>query len=163
MEVIPPGKYLVQIVNSEMKLTSTGGELLWLEFDILDGEHKGRKLFDRLNLQNSNAQAVEIAQRALSAICHATGQMQVNDSQQLHYKPMVATVKVQPAGPDRNGIQREAQNQIRGYEAAEGVRAGSYTPPKQSYQPPGQSTYTPSAQGAGAAPAKSAPWLRNKG
>jgi hypothetical protein len=36
---------------------------------------QGRKIFDRLNLVNAEPdQAVEIAQRTLSAICHATGQ-----------------------------------------------------------------------------------------
>jgi hypothetical protein len=39
---------------------------------------------------------VEIAQRTLSAICHATGKMQVTDSEQLHLIPMLADVTVQP-------------------------------------------------------------------
>jgi hypothetical protein len=99
-EVIPAGKYTVQIVQSEMMPTSNGnGQFLKLEMEILDGEHQGRKLFDRLNLINPNAQAVDIAQRALSAICHAIGVMQVQDSEMLHFKPLLATVKVRPAGP----------------------------------------------------------------
>jgi hypothetical protein len=95
--VLPPGKYTVQIVNSEMRPTSNGlGQYLWLELDVLDGEHAGRKLFDRLNLVNANTQTVEIAQRTLSAICHATGKMQVTDSEQLHLIPLQADVTVQP-------------------------------------------------------------------
>jgi len=96
-DVLPPGKYTVQIVNSEMRPTSNGlGQYLWLELDVLDGEHAGRKLFDRLNLVNANTQTVEIAQRTLSAICHATGKMQVTDSEQLHLIPLQADVTVQP-------------------------------------------------------------------
>ena len=45
-----------------------GPVYLWLELDLLEGEHQGRKLFDRLNLVNANPQTVEIAQRTLSAI-----------------------------------------------------------------------------------------------
>ena len=96
-EVLPPGKYLAQIVNSETRVTKDGmGQYLWLEIDVLDGPHKGRKLFDRLNLVNANPQTVEIAQRTLSAICHATGRMQVQDSEELHLIPFIADVQVQP-------------------------------------------------------------------
>ena len=72
------------------------GQLLWLELDVLEGEYAGRKLFDRLNLVNINPTTIEIAQRTLSAICHATGLMQVDDSEQLHLIPLIADVKVQP-------------------------------------------------------------------
>ena len=54
------------------------------------------KIFDRLNLVNASAQTVEIAQRTLSAICHATGRLQVQDSADLHLIPMIADVTVKP-------------------------------------------------------------------
>jgi hypothetical protein len=96
-EVLPPGKYVVQIVSSEMRPTKDGaGQYLWIEIDVIEGEHAGRKLFDRLNLVNANPQTVEIAQRTLSAICHATGRMQVRDSEELHLVPLIADVTVQP-------------------------------------------------------------------
>ena len=120
-ETIPPGKYTVQITQSEMKATKSGdGQYLWLELEILDGEYHGRKLFDRLNIVNPNPQAVEIAQRALSAICHATGQLSVSDSEQLHFKPMIATVRVRP-GRTENGNTFDASNEIRGYGPVNGA------------------------------------------
>ncbi|MDK9720416.1 MAG: DUF669 domain-containing protein [Rhodospirillales bacterium] len=104
IEVLPPGKYTVQIVASEMRVTKDGqGQYLWLELDVLDGEYQGRKLFDRLNLVNNNPTTVEIAQRTLSAICHATGKMQVQDSEELHLVPMLADVKVQPSKTEGYG------------------------------------------------------------
>jgi hypothetical protein len=109
LEPLPPGRYVVQIVGSEMRPTKDGmGRLLWLELDVLEGAYAGRKLFDRLNLVNANPTTVEIAQRTLSAICHATGRMQVEDSEQLHLIPMIADVKVQPP---KNGY--DAQNTLR--------------------------------------------------
>jgi uncharacterized protein DUF669 len=109
LEALPPGRYVVQIVNSEMRPTKDGmGQYLWLELDVLEGEHAGRKLFDRLNLVNANPTTVEIAQRTLSAICHATGLMQVDDSEQLHLIPLIADVKVQPP---KNGY--DASNTLR--------------------------------------------------
>ena len=92
-ELFPVGKYVVQIVGSEMRPTKDGGgQYLWLELDVLEGPLAGRKLFDRLNLVNASAQTVEIAQRTLSAICHATGRLQVQDSAELHLIPMIADV-----------------------------------------------------------------------
>lgn len=109
LEALPPGRYVVQIVNSEMRPTKDGmGQLLWLELDVLEGACAGRKLFDRLNLINANPTTVEIAQRTLSAICHAVGKMQVDDSEQLHLIPLIADVKVQPP---KNGY--DAQNTLR--------------------------------------------------
>lgn len=131
LDVLPPGKYEAQIVQSEMRATKAGdGQLLWIEMDILSGQFQGRKLWDQLNLVNHNQQTVEIAQRQLSAICHAVGQIRVDDSEQLHFRPMLVSVKVQPAGPDKHGVHREAQNKIAGYSALGGQGA----PP--AYQPP---------------------------
>jgi hypothetical protein len=96
-EVLPAGKYRAQLVESEMRVTRNGmGQFLWLMLDILDGHHQGRKVFDQLNLVNPNPTTVEIAQRTLSAICHATGKMQVSDSEELHLIPMTIQVTVKP-------------------------------------------------------------------
>jgi hypothetical protein len=149
-ELLPPGEYIVQIVESEMADTKNGsGQMLKLTMDIVDGQHTGRKLWDRLNLVNPNAQAVEIAQRTLSAICHATGQLQVHDSEQLHFKPMVAVVKVKPAGLDKQGVHREAQNEVGGYKAAGGTQRPA-APPQRTAAPP------PATKPAAASP----PWRR---
>lgn len=131
-EVIPAGKYRVQIVASEIRATKNGeGQYLWMELEILDGEHQGRKLWDRLNLWNNNRQAVDIAQRTLSAICHATGQMHVSDTETLHFKPMITTVRVKPGD-----AQYSPSNELRGYEAVGGgapaqpaTRAPAAAPP----------------------------------
>lgn len=117
-ELLPAGKYTVQIVASEFKQTSTGGEMLVLELDILDGPHQGRKMWDRLNLVNNNPKAVEIAEETLRDICLAMGRIGCDDSEELHFQPITATVKVRPAGPDKKGIYREAANEIGGYAAA---------------------------------------------
>jgi hypothetical protein len=83
--------------------------------EILDGEQQGRKIWDRLNIVNENAQAVEIAMRSLSALCHAAGKLQVSNSEELHFIHVIATVKVRAARE-----QYDASNEIRGYEAVVG-------------------------------------------
>ena len=71
---IPAGKYLAVITESEQKPTKAGtGHYLQLTFQIQEGVHKGRILWARLNLDNPNATAVQIARAELSAICRAVG------------------------------------------------------------------------------------------
>lgn len=112
--VIPAGDYKVQIVDSDLRPTKDGnGQYLWLESEIIEGEYQSRKLWSRLNLVNSNQQAVEIAQRELSALCHATGKLHVADSQELHLVPVIAVVRVRPARGDY-----DASNEIRSWKPA---------------------------------------------
>lgn len=109
-DVLPAGYYPMMIIDSEMKPTSTGGQMLVLTCEVIDGPNKGRRIWERLNLINNNQKAVEIAQRSLSGLCHATGEMNVQDSQQLHHKPVIGQVKVDPA---QNGY--DASNSIKSW------------------------------------------------
>lgn len=90
---LPTGWYNVAIDESEMKPTNDGaGTYLKLRFDVLDGQFKGRKLWEQLNLKNANAQTVEIAQKQLSAICHAVGVLKPAKSEELHGIPLKVRV-----------------------------------------------------------------------
>ena len=159
LEVMPPGKYLAHLIESEMMPTKAGdGQLLKLVFEVLEGPSVRRKIFDQLNLVNRNAQTVEIAQRTLSAICHAVGQVHVSDSEQLHFKPLMVTLKVEPAGPDKYGVHRETRNKVAGYSAA--GASGTTTAPRPATPGPRPATATPppTARAGAAAPP---PWRRN--
>lgn len=108
---LPAGKYLAMITDSEVKPTkSGGGSYLQLTFQIVDGPFKGRFLWARLNLDNANATAVQIARAELSAICRAVGVMTPRDSVELHNLPLVITVKCKKR--DDSG---EISNEIKGY------------------------------------------------
>lgn len=116
---IPAGDYVAMIVDSEMKPTKNGqGEYLQLVFEVCDGDHTGRKIFARLNLNNPNQTAVDIAQRELSAICHAVGVLTPNDSSDLHDKPMTIKVKI------RQSPGYDPQNEISAYKAIGGASGG---------------------------------------
>ena len=128
---LPAGDYQAIITESETKATKDGqGQYLQLKLQIQGGEFAGRVLFDRLNLWNNNQQSQEIAQRALSAICHAVGILQVGDSQELHNRPLIATVKVKPASGNY-----EANNEIKGYKAAQLATAPAFMPPQAQAAP----------------------------
>ncbi len=110
-EPIPAGKYLAVVVESEMKANKAGtGHYLQLTFEVIDGPFKGHYLWARLNLDNPNATAVQIAKAELSAVCRAVGVLAPNDSTDLHDLPLVIHVKCRKR-PDTG----EIANEIKGY------------------------------------------------
>jgi len=110
-EPIPAGKYLAVITASQMKPTKNGkGEYLELEFEIIEGPYKGRKIWDRLTLVHPNEQTVQIARGTLSAICHAVNVMAPKDSIELHNLPLVAGV-----GIKKREDTGEPTNVVKGY------------------------------------------------
>jgi hypothetical protein len=124
MDVLAPGKYLCMAIASELKPTKNGsGEYLQITFEVLEGAGKGRKIWDRLNIRNSNKTAEEIAQRQLSALCHAVGVIQLNDSEQLHNLPVALDIGVEE-GRDGYG----PQNRVKGYSAANGAAPAAAKP-----------------------------------
>lgn len=92
---LPGGTYEAAIAKSENKPTKKGdGSYIELEYEVQEGEHKGRRFWHTLNLENPNAQAVEIANRDLNSICHACGKLRasVQDTEELHGIPMLVTL-----------------------------------------------------------------------
>ena len=154
LEALPPGDYRVQILQSEMRVTKAGtGQILWLDMEVLEGPLKGRHLYDQLNLINPNPTAEEIAQRALSAICHAVGKLQVADSEELHFQPLLVRVAVKPNG----------YNEVKGYKPVKQVAAAGASTPTAVPSRPIANSVSPAAAQASPAPAanSSAPWKRS--
>lgn len=118
---VPAGEYTAAIIDSSMETNSKGtGEFLKLEFQILDGTHKGRKLYANLNLKNTNEEAVRIARAELSSICRATGILTPNDSVELHNLPMIIKV-----GMEKRKDTGEMQNRIKAYKPRKKQSASS--------------------------------------
>jgi hypothetical protein len=123
-EPLPAGKYLAVITESAFEPTSKRtGHFLKLTFEIIEGEHKGKKLFARLNLDNPNSQAVQIAKAELSAICRAVGVMAPNDSTDLHDLPLVIHVRCK-----KRADTDEITNEIAGYAKKESPAAANAPP-----------------------------------
>ncbi len=142
-EPLPVGEYTVVIESSEKKSASTGkGEYLQFVYNVVDGEFKGRKLFDRLNIENESEQAQTIARRALSSVCRAVGVMHPKSTEELHDKPFVVKVRIQPAKGEYGPT-----NRISEYKAVGGEPLAA---------PP---TAAPAASPAGKKPM---PWAKKK-
>jgi len=137
-DLLPAGEYEAVIVASELKPTSAGtGKYLKLQLQILNGEYQNRRLFDNLNIDNPNAEAVTIARGTLSAICRSVGVLTPHDSSELHNKPLRIKVKVQPA---RDGF--DEQNKIVAYKPRL-TGPGPMTAPVQTQQVAADTTGSP--------------------
>lgn len=107
-EVIPPGKYSVVCEKAEIKTTKKGdGHYLEVCVSIIDGQHKGRKLWSRMNIDNPSEVAQRIGLSQLSGLCKAVGIAVIRDENELLGKSCVANVKV-----------KEDQNEIRSWSSA---------------------------------------------
>ena len=115
---LPAGWAIAQITDSDMVPNKAQtGHYLKLEFTLMehleaDEPFAGRKVWANLNLDNPNAQAVEIAYGDLSAIGHAVGVTKIGDSVELHGKPLEICLRIKPASGDF-----AAGNEITAYRA----------------------------------------------
>ena len=123
---VPAGEYKAIIAKSEWKKTAAGtGEYLNLTFEIVAGEHTGKRVYNLLNLKNPSDVAVDIAHRELSAICRAIGVMKPRDEQQLHDIPMMIKVGIEKYVA-KDGTDK-TKNKILGYVSTEVASAKKST------------------------------------
>ena len=122
---LPAGTYLAHITESDVQpLKSGNGEGLKLTFEIIDGQFKGRKVWENLNIRHTSEDTQRIAQSQLSALCHAVNVIKLMDTAALHIKPVRINVTVREAVG-----QYKASNNIKGYEAAGGGISAPATAP----------------------------------
>jgi hypothetical protein len=128
-EVLPAGPYPVQVEAAEIKATRKGdGHYFEFQLVVLDGPAKGRKLWERLNIDNPNPEAVAFALKSLGSLCRATiGGEHFGNINQLLQKTCVAHVVI-----------RKGENSIGRYEPfgdAASVQPGPPVPPAQQQAP----------------------------
>jgi hypothetical protein len=128
IEPVPRGRYLSQIIASEIVQTRAGnGQRLAFTLDILDGQYAGRKLFDGINLVNPSKAAVEVGRSRLAMICNALEVHVLDDSSDLHLRPFWAHVEIKA---DRNEISfYEKRERVGGSARPVGSPAGISTGP----------------------------------
>jgi hypothetical protein len=131
-EAIPAGEYLLQVIGSEMRDTKAGtGKYLKLIFQVLEGPHADRQIFDNLNVKNQSEETEKIARRSLADLCLALGIGHLRDTEELHFKPFRATVNVRA---DKNG-QYPPSNGVK-YWTAKSIHGSPTTQPRQQQSAP---------------------------
>jgi hypothetical protein len=154
-DALPAGWYNVMMDESEMKPTKADasgntGAYLKCRYAVMDGQYAGRKIYANLNLRNANPIAQEIAYKQLSAICHAVNVLNMQDTQELHGKPLKIKVKMRKATDEY-----EASNDIGAYKNINDTSVGASAAAGASAPPAGFGA--PAGMPAGFAPAQNFP------
>jgi len=112
---LPPGDYTACVTSTEVKPTKAGnGEYIELTIDIIDGEHSGRKIWERLNVNNPSEQTMQIARSQLNQLATAVSQLPLTDTDQLLEIPFTLHLDI-----DRKDTTR---NRVMGYSASGGSK-----------------------------------------
>lgn len=102
---LPAGEYELMVVRSELKDTQSGtGQFIKLEMHVVSGDHAGRRVWENLNISNPNKQAEDIAQQQLASLCLAVGVKNLEDTEQLHDRPFIASIAIDRKDPTRNRV-----------------------------------------------------------
>ena len=86
---LPAGEYVVMVTKSEVKETAKKtGEMVVLLLTVVDGDYKGRTIFERINYRNDNQTAQEIGQKELASLTRAIFGFDKEwvDTEELHKK-----------------------------------------------------------------------------
>jgi hypothetical protein len=140
--LIDPGTYKSVIVSSELKENSKKtGSYLELKFVLTEGQYANTEFFERLNLDNPNPQAVEIAKKKLAEIMDAVGVEQVADSNDLHNKPLMLEIYTKKQDDWQNDkgetVEGKDRSEIKKYLPVPAVGgAGAPTPQAANSAPP---------------------------
>ncbi len=97
-DLLPPGDYKVIVTESSIKATKAGtGEYVAVKVQVVDGDKKGRTVFANLNFKNPNPTAEQIGRRELADLTKAVGLVTLSDTAQLHNKPLLVKIGIEPA------------------------------------------------------------------
>lgn len=155
-ELLPAGWYTAQVTESEIvNLNSGNGQAIKLTFEVLSDGYRNRKVWARLNVRHTNPKAETIAQQQLRELCDSIGIVRMQDTVELHNKPVQIRVKIRK---DDTG-QYEDQNEIAGFKPAGGgqPQAGAI-PPRAAA--PANAPVAPTAAAPAAAGGSAPPWAK---
>ena len=170
---IREGRYIVQMIESEIKCSQAGNDYLAVRYEIIgvpegvdqigDPEFVGRLVFDNYNLWHSKPDVAQRAWQDIDNVCAATNTPGgTDDSETLHNKPFMVRLYTQK----RDG---EERTQVGSREALPGAYAQTPAPapapqapagtpglappaPAVSYTPPSAPPVAPQAPAAAPAP-----------
>jgi len=146
--ILPKGWYLVTVTKDEKRTSeSSGNSYLALEYTVMDGNFKGRKIFNNLNLFHPKTEVKQMAERELATLCRAINRRTISSSSELHNIPF--GVKLRHRKDKQTGEMREQTG---------GYCGEKEFPAKSGGSPTTATTTTTTDTGQGASPA---PWSAN--
>lgn len=98
--LIPDGEVVkVSVVDSDI-VERDWGLRMPVTVEILEGKWQGTRIVDGYNLKHHNPKTQNIGQKQLKRLCQAVGIEKFRDTSELHGKPFMLTVKLEPAKGD---------------------------------------------------------------
>jgi hypothetical protein len=157
--IIPEGTEVrMKCTEAEDKETSTGGEMIAATFVIIEGEHKGRKIWQNFNTVNKSEKAQNFGRRMVAGWARAAGKPNAKNTDQLLEVPFWAKLGIE-AGTG----QYKDKNTIASYLIPE-EGGGAAPAPKQTpapkaatKEPDSEKETSATAESKPAAPAPSKP------
>ena len=122
---LPPGDYPMMVVASENKEAQSGNKYLDLTLEVIEGQYKGRKIWQKIHLENS-AKAVAISKREMGSLCAAINVNGFDESSDVHNQPIIGAVIIEKG---RNGYKDSNKCSIfKPYNSAPATHATHATP-----------------------------------
>lgn len=122
--VLPKDWYTLICTSDEVTdISDNRGRLLKQMWTVADGPHKGAKIFVNLNLWHINEDTAKSAWSDIAAQMAALGMSQLNDTREMHNRPLRALVGVKAAS---GGY--EESNRIRAWRRMDDPTAVSTAP-----------------------------------
>ena len=96
-----PGKYKCEIIDSTEEISAAGNRYLKLKLSICDGgQFNGTWIWDNLNINHPTEKVRARARLTLGIITKAVGLVGIDDTSELHYKPLTIELESEPAKGD---------------------------------------------------------------
>lgn len=106
--LVPDGNYVAEIIESQEKISKAGNSYLSLKLSICEGPYEGRWIWDNLNINHPTESVKARARQTLGKITKAVGLVGIDDTSELHYKPLTIELESEPEGdyPAKNVIRK---------------------------------------------------------
>jgi hypothetical protein len=111
-DLLPIGTYAAQITDATVRQPQSGdGYYIALTWQITEGDHEGRYVWQNITFQHRKAQAENIGRKQFKDLCDATGiSEQVNDVSVFKFIPCQVKLGIerdkQGVYPDKNRVSR---------------------------------------------------------
>ena len=113
---LPAGEYPVRVSNTEKLENKKGnGHQLKVTFDVLDGDFKGRKIFNSFNLWHDSEKTRDIAREQFSGLIKAIGINPPRNHEEVRDGKVIIRLVVE------SDPQYGDSNNVKGYKPLEGV------------------------------------------
>ena len=95
-EIMPEGEYTLKAIEAEQKDTKKGdGAYLAVTFEVIKGDHTGRRVWQNFNVHNPSEKAQQIGREQVSAWSRAAGKPNAQDSDELLERSFQAKLGVE--------------------------------------------------------------------